>query len=236
MCQLHRTQTRLKEARQELSTARKIIQLLQEDATTKPDSNLRTQCEQRVIQKVQFNNCKCDSDKTVLSQIQQKADIPHKIGFKIPTFINGKLTNCEVRSKQKLADKVVRNSSENCIHSSHKVIIRGDSHLKSFATRINQFINTKSSVSSFIKPGAFLNQITPTQEYDPRVTEKKEEIVSECVSNDTDNTSDKSDTSIPVTSQVNDLKDLGTKDVIILSVGSNDLDHYCGKSKKFYPS
>jgi len=112
------------------------------------------------------------------------------------------------------------------------VIIRGDRLLKCFATRINQFINTKSSGSSYIKPGAFLNQITLTQEYDPRVTEIKEEIVSECVTNDTDNNSDKSDTSVPVISEVNDLKNLGTKDVIILSGGSNDLDHYCGKFNK----
>jgi hypothetical protein len=39
------------------------------------------------------------------------------------------------------------------------VKIIGDSHLKGSAARINQYLNTKFEVSSFIKPGACTNQI-----------------------------------------------------------------------------
>ena len=66
------------------------------------------------------------------------------------------------------------------------MLIIGDSHLKGSAIKTNQFLNTKFSVSSFIKPGATINQLVSVQE--------------------------------------KELKDLGTKDVIVISGGANDMD------------
>jgi len=56
---------------------------------------------------------------------------------------------------------ISRNKRRKCMH---KVLISGDSHLKSISENTDQFVNTKVSVCSFIKPGASINQIVSLQE------------------------------------------------------------------------
>jgi hypothetical protein len=52
----------------------------------------------------------------------------------------------------------------------NKVQIIGDSHFKNYVDKINQYVNTKSSISSFIKPGADIKQLIPSREKDPNET------------------------------------------------------------------
>jgi len=69
----------------------------------------------------------------------------------------------------------------------HKVRIIGDSHLKGSAVRINQYLNTKFEVSSFIKPGACTNQLVHSQEEELLNLGKKYVTVINGGSNDIDN-------------------------------------------------
>ena len=61
--------------------------------------------------------------------------------------------------------------------------IIGDSHLKGSAARINQYLNTKFEVCSFIKPGAHTNQLVHSQEMEFKCLGRKDVIVT----NDIDN-------------------------------------------------
>jgi hypothetical protein len=62
----------------------------------------------------------------------------HNPGIRIPTIINGRITNSENRSPI----LVMKKSSE-CNNIDHKVRIIGDSHLRDTVARINQYLNTK---------------------------------------------------------------------------------------------
>jgi glutathione peroxidase-family protein len=57
------------------------------------------------------------------------------------------------------------------------VKIIGDSHLNGSAARINQYLNTKYEVCSFIKPGACANQLVHSQEMEFMCLGKKDVIV-----------------------------------------------------------
>jgi len=50
--------------------------------------------------------------------------------------------------------KTTHVSGNNFNNSEHKVKIIVDSHLRGIAARINQYLNTKFEVCSWIKPGA----------------------------------------------------------------------------------
>ena len=76
----------------------------------------------------------------------------HKKGMKIPTIINGRLTwngdrTPTVRKKEE-------GKSPTGTRANHKVKILGDSHLKGTASKIDQYLNTKFEVYSWIKPQA----------------------------------------------------------------------------------
>lgn len=83
---------------------------------------------------------------------------------KIPTIINGRV----MKYKTKKHSRTIKNSS--CVPSNkinkyeHKVKVTGDSHLKALTARMNNFLNTKFEVCSFIKPGASANQLVHSQE------------------------------------------------------------------------
>jgi len=73
----------------------------------------------------------------------------------------------------------------------HKVKIIGDSPLKGSAARINQYLNTKFEVCSFIKPGACTNQIVHSQEMEFMSLGRKDAIVINGGTNDIGNNSSK---------------------------------------------
>jgi hypothetical protein len=57
------------------------------------------------------------------------------------------------------------------------VEIKGDSHLKGSATRLNQYLNTKFKIGSLIKPGANANQLVLSQEKELKCLGKSDVIV-----------------------------------------------------------
>ena len=69
--------------------------------------------------------------------------------------------------------------------------IRGDSHLKGSAIKINQYLNTNFVVSSVIKPGANTKQIVHSQGMEFKHLGKKDIIVVNGGTNDLDCNSDR---------------------------------------------
>ena len=92
-------------------------------------------------------------------------------------MVNGKIENSEVRKCAKPEDKSTRISRNMNLKSNHKVLIIGDSHLKSNTTNIEQYLNTKVALYIIIKPGATINQIVLGQEKECKVLGKKDMIV-----------------------------------------------------------
>jgi hypothetical protein len=127
-----------------------------------------------------------DSERASLKQTTHKTDILYSEGFKIPTIVNRRIVNCEVRNRSKPEEKATSILGNKFLKSSHKVLIIGDSHLKGSAVRTNQFLNTKFSVCSFIKPGATINQYL-RRKNNSKTLEKKDVIVISGWANDMNN-------------------------------------------------
>ena len=84
----------------------------------------------------------------------------HKKGIKIPTLINGRLT-CDSDRKPTTRKKEDGKSATQT-RPRHKVKILGDSYLRGTAPKIDQYLNTKFEVCSWIKPGATTKEIVDT--------------------------------------------------------------------------
>jgi hypothetical protein len=112
-------------------------------------------------------------------------------GNKIPTISNGRDKNGDIKkpSRTLVNSPGVPSSKRN--KYDHKVKIIGDSHLRGSAARINQYLNTKFEVCSFIKPGALANQLVHSQEMDFRCLGRKDAIVINGGTNDIDHKSTK---------------------------------------------
>jgi hypothetical protein len=67
---------------------------------------------------------------------------------------------------------------------SHKVNLLGGSHLRGTASKIDQYLNTKFEVCSWIKPGANIKEIVNTLVTDLKCLGKKDVIVVNGESND----------------------------------------------------
>jgi hypothetical protein len=87
----------------------------------------------------------------------------HKKGIKIPTIINGRLICGDKKSTTR---KKEEGKSPIGTRASHKVKILGDSHFRGTALKIDQYLNTKFEVCSWIKPGATTKEIVNTLEND----------------------------------------------------------------------
>jgi hypothetical protein len=111
--------------------------------------------------------------------VQTTSDIKkHNTGIKIPTIINGRLNYKENRNSTSAKEKkATRVSGSNPITKEHKVRVLGDSHLKETAARIDQFLTSKFEVSSWIKPGAKMEELVGTMEKDFKCLEKSDVIV-----------------------------------------------------------
>lgn len=116
------------------------------------------------------------------TQNMNKSTKQHKTGIKIPTIINGRLIHS---NDWKPTTKKKEKTQTPRTRISHKVRILGDSHLRGTASKIDQYLNTKFEVGSWIKPGANTKEIVNTL--------------------------------------ISDLKCLGTQDVIVINGGSNDI-------------
>ena len=87
----------------------------------------------------------------------------------VSTIIDRKFENSDIQKPSKTNFKLPRDKLVKSIKCDHKVHIIGDSHLKGSAIKINQYLNTNSVVSSFIKPGANIKQIVHSQEMEFKV-------------------------------------------------------------------
>jgi hypothetical protein len=130
---------------------------------------------QEVIEHV--NKCKLPHSTTPTLETVSQRDS----GWKIPTIVNGKTSN-DVSNKKKPLRRTTQKSSKIL----HKVEVIGDSHLKVIASKINQYLSTKFKVCSLIKPGACTNQIVGTQENELMCLGKKDVIVINGGTNDTE--------------------------------------------------
>ena len=65
----------------------------------------------------------------------------------------------------------------NLNNKEHKVKIVGDSHLRGTVTKIDQYLNMKFEVCSWIKPGANTEELVDTLEKDFKCLGKKDVIV-----------------------------------------------------------
>jgi len=111
------------------------------------------------------------------------------VGNKIATIINRRVMNVEIKKTSPTLTNSSRAPSNKNNRCTHKVKIIGDSHLKGSAARINQHLNTKFEVCSFIKPGACTNQIVHSQKIEFRSLGKKDAIVINGGTNDIGNNS-----------------------------------------------
>jgi uncharacterized membrane protein len=109
---------------------------------------------------------------------------------KIPMIINAIVRNSDIQNTSKPKSKPLHAKPDKSIKCDHKVCIIDDSNLKDSAAKINQYINTKYGVCSFIKPGANIKQIVHSQEIELKCLEK-DIIVVNGGSNDLDNNIEK---------------------------------------------
>jgi hypothetical protein len=103
-------------------------------------------------------------------------------GMKIPTIINGRLiyvSDWKPTTRKKEVGK-----SATGTRTSHKVKILGDSHLRGTASKIDQYLNTKFEVCSWIKPGATTKEVVNTLVKDLKCLETQDVIVINGGSND----------------------------------------------------
>lgn len=96
---------------------------------------------------------------------------------KIPTIISGRVVNDEIKNPLWPTKHPARVPSKKINKYNHKVKIIGDSHLRGSAVNINQYLNMKFEVSSFIKLGAGINQLIHSKEIELLRLRKKDVIV-----------------------------------------------------------
>jgi hypothetical protein len=98
---------------------------------------------------------------------------------------------CKTKKTSWTIENSLRVPSNKINKYEHRVKIIGDSHLKGNAARINQFLNTKFQLCSFIKPGSSANQLVHSQETEYMCLGRKDVIVINGGSNDSDRNSTK---------------------------------------------
>ena len=91
----------------------------------------------------------------ISTQNENKTPNQRRKGMKIPTIINGRLIHGDDWKPTTKEEK----TSTTGTSISHKVKILGDSHLRETASKIDQYLNTKYEVNSWIKPGANTEEI-----------------------------------------------------------------------------
>jgi hypothetical protein len=113
--------------------------------------------------------------------------INHPIkGNKVPTIINGQVTNGHIKKLTKTLVNSPCNFKDIINTFNHEVKIIGDSCLRGLSTKLNQYLNTKFEVCSFLKPGVSINQIVNSEEMEFKCLGKKDVIVINGGTNDFD--------------------------------------------------
>jgi len=108
-----------------------------------------------------------------------------------------------------------------------KVKIIGDSHLKGSAATINQYLNTKFEVSSFIKPGACTNQLVHSQEMEFMSLGRKDVIVINVGLNDIGNNNTKRNEILVMMTQF--MQKYNNTNIIVVNIPHR---HYLAKDSR----
>jgi hypothetical protein len=128
-------------------------------------------------------NYECSSS----SNSMRKNTIKPGFGNKIPTIINVRVVNDEIKNPSWTTKHPARVPGKKINKYNHKVKIIGDSHLRGSAVNLNQYLNMKFEVASFIKPGTGINQLVHSQEMELLRLGKKDVIVINGGSNNINN-------------------------------------------------
>jgi hypothetical protein len=107
------------------------------------------------------------------AQTTQNAWKLHKEGTRMPTIINGRLSHNGSKNSTVAKKKKTSVSDPNLNSKEHKVKVIGDGHLKETAVRIA----TKFGVSSWIKPGAKIEELVGKMENDLKYLGKSDVII-----------------------------------------------------------
>jgi len=149
-----------------------------------PLDNLKVNREDEVISVI--NKVNQSTTSTMKNVTRQQIGIN-----KIPTIINGRVTNSDSQNPTKTKLKPPRAKPDKSTRCDHKVHIIGDSHLKGSAIKINQYLKTNFVVSSIIKPGSNIKQIVHSQEMEFKRLGKKDITVVNGGTNDLAKNSEK---------------------------------------------
>jgi hypothetical protein len=136
-------------------------------------------------------------------------------GYKIPTIINRKVVNDESKKPLWTTKNPARVTVKKINKYDHKVRIIGDSHLKGSAVKINQYLNTKFEVSSFIKPGACTNQLVHSQGMELLKLGKEDVIVINGGSNDISNNTNRNGILLMMTQFI---QNFNNTNIIVLNI------------------
>jgi len=129
-------------------------------------------------------NRTCKGDLPPDTHHQIRTSTQHCHGSRIPTIMNGRIKHIDNKKSTRKPSNTLCDSKPES--KKLKVNIIGDSHLKGAMIRINQYLNTKFEVFSFIKPGACVSQLVHSQENELKSLGKSDVIVINGRSNDTD--------------------------------------------------
>jgi len=175
------------------------------------------------------SNCEWPS---ATNSMKKKNIIQPSAGNKIPTIINGRVTNVETKtpsSSLKISSHVPGNKIN---RYDHKVKIIGDSHLTGSAARIIQYLNTKFEICSFIKPGACTNQIVHSQEMEFMSLGRKDAIIINGGTNDIGNTSTKKKKTLVIMTQF--MQKYNNSNIVFVNIPMrHDLKRTLGQTLKF---
>jgi hypothetical protein len=146
--------------------------------STSPDQLIMTTNLFTPLSNLQANNADSsglqEQKKRISTQDVNRTTKQHRIGMKMPTIVGGRLTHSDNR-KLTPAKKETAHVPGATLNKEHKVKILGASHLRGTATKIDQYLNTKFEVCSWIKPGVNTEELVNTLDF--KCLGKKDVIV-----------------------------------------------------------
>ena len=101
----------------------------------------------------------------------------HRIGMKIQTIVGRRLMHSNNWKPTPAEKEMAHVPGANLNNKKHEVRIVGYSHLRGTTTKIDQYLNKKFEVCSWIKPGANTEELVDTLERDFKCLRKKDVIV-----------------------------------------------------------
>jgi hypothetical protein len=99
----------------------------------------------------------------ISTQDMNRTKKQHRMGMKIPTIVGGRLTHSDNWKLTPAKKETTHVPGTILTNKEHKAKIVGDSHLRGTAAKIDQYLNMKFKVCSWIKPGANTEELVDTK-------------------------------------------------------------------------